>query len=455
MLSRRELLFTAAASPLAGEHRTVLAPAAEQDMQPVIAQALERAPAVLLRPGTYWLHRPLVVPAGVHLQGSGVAQTVLRLRSTGSNASEAVVILSDGASLSSLLLDGGLGGREASGELRTHVFGAVIRDASRAHIADCGVVDAGATAIGAKTWLPNGGGYLIEMTSAARGDVFGNVVERSFSDCPRAGFHCRMLSPFRGPEPAPGFWLRNNLFRGVNGSLGIKNGIELAGPRTVRNEVVGCKITNPLGQGGIEADLGAGLNRFTDCELEVRPRTAGPAFDGFSQRTSVSEGVPLRPSYDNEFVDCSVYGDVDDTHAGFRAFVDHGATRRSRFIRPKCDVRLVRTTGVGRGVCGYYQEARYGTISDAVVTDPVFRGVDDGVRLAGPFATTGLRVRGGAISARRAAISESRNARPDGVELRGVRLFAPEPAADGMVGVKLVDCVFEREAPASDAREPR
>jgi len=422
------------------------------DAAPRIGAALAAGGRVALGPGEYGLQTTLVIPPGCVLTGAADGSTVLRLVATGANASRAVVQLGAGAVAADLVLDGGLQEREASGELRDYVFGCVVIDASNATVDRCRSINSGATAASFTKAGGNGGGFLIWLTPQARSSVTGNRIRGCTSDNPDAGFHARILTPFREPLAPDGLFAERNLIENLRGFGGNKNAIELCGPATQRNTVRLASIENPRGQGAIEADFGASFNDFDQCSVVFREFTLKRSLDCFSQRTGPRPPLPPAVSQGNRFTDCRVSGSVQNASFYLRAFVESGASARASFVRPVCDLQVSDAPDRTPHVYGFYQEATMSDFTGTVVEQPSFSGVDVGVVLAGDRRTDGLQVQDGEIHARGALYEATGRGRRDvlfanmSLEARKDLRSNMQPLAAGGPGggPRFVNC---REAP--------
>lgn len=339
-----------------------LLPSRPSGNRTAIEHALKGGRTVQLGSGVYILDGTLHLPAESTLLGNG--STTLMLSSDAADKERSVVSMSNHATISQIIVDGNLFNREEFGSLKTYVFGIVIEGASFCFVENCSSINCGATKEFFVRSGGNGGGYLID---AENSDAIGNIIKNCVSFGPEAGFHARIITDFRGVGAIAR--AERNIISGLRGGLGNKNAIELVGPRTMRNSVSHCSIFAPQGQGGIEADFGASLNRFEDCTVTLdSSQRLSFTLDCFSQRTMPKNGRLFVP-HGNKFIRCIAKGEAHFNGHAVRGFTCFGAGREARFIDP---IMAVASLDRGGKVIGYYQEARYQAISAAEVTNARF-----------------------------------------------------------------------------------
>lgn len=337
-------------------------PSSPFENRTALEHALQGGRTVELGSDVYTLDKTLRLPPGSTLLGDG--STKLVLSSNANNSQRAVVSLSDNSTIKQIHLDGNLSIREKLGSLKDYVFGIEINGCSFCLVENCHSINCGAT----KNFFihsgGNGGGFLID---AEKSDAIGNTIKDCVSYGADAGFHARILTDFRGV--GANARAERNVIAGLRGYLGNKNAVELVGPRTARNLVTQCSIFAPQGQGGIEADFGASLNRFENCIVTLSSsQKLSLTLDCFSQRTMPKNGRLFVP-HGNMFIRCIAKGEAHfDGHA-VRGFTCFGAGRDAHFVDPIMAVTSLDQEGE---IIGYYQEDRFQRISPAIVTNPRF-----------------------------------------------------------------------------------
>ncbi|MET1756866.1 hypothetical protein ABVV53_15580 [Novosphingobium sp. RD2P27] len=372
-LTRRSALKAAVALPAwveSGKEAERIVFSGGHDAEGMIRASLKSCNSVVLGPGEIILKTTLIVPEGKRLIGR--PGTRLVLSSDCGDDVEAVLELRSGSYIEGLEISGNLEKRNATGVLSRYVFGVVIRDASSCKVVQCRVVDCGSVPRFLHRYGGNGGGFLIEASGHGSTCVRDNQLLSCSSVGRNAGFHARIKTPFkRKPDGCSEVLAVQNVIWNLQAFEGDKNGIELVGPGTCFNSVIGCHLRNPRGQGGIEADLGASENIFSACVISFFDNfNLARHLDCFSQRTAeIGDGM-LKLSHSNTFVDCSVVGHLALDGHYLRAFVCSGAGHGARFVKPRLQVEA-RKPGK---VIGYYEDSSLAKIEGITVVGESFAG---------------------------------------------------------------------------------
>ena len=227
-----------------------------------IQAAINASQNVIIPPGTYRFSATITAPSNRHIVGYGAP--VLKVTDSASTSFSMFLTDALNVTLENLIFDGNQSVRQTGAAVGGVFF---FGGAQNCKAIRCTVRDAGIRPLNTPsptTGSGSGNGFTISCENSDPRDTSYNVIDncRVEDANGQLSFGIRVFTDWLSGQNGNTKFVLNNVIKN-NVIIGTTwNAIEIAGPGTKYNEIIGNSSVNSLGNTGIEADKGASYNSF-------------------------------------------------------------------------------------------------------------------------------------------------------------------------------------------------
>lgn len=211
---------------------------------------------------------------------------------------------SDEVHVKNILLDANTQNREGPNEVA--VLG---------HVQNCHLKNVTMTNFGGSSDDPDGVGFVLNTMESAPQDTAHNIIEGLHLIDPedRCQYPFRLRTDWRYDKQIEEYerYTRDNILRYFHIEGGAKDPLEIAGPATQHNLVIGGVISDSIGERYIDLDHGPSFNTVKDCVVTGHKNSWGDSPVGAIQiRGEPPNDHPIRWAEGNSIDNCYV-SDID------------------------------------------------------------------------------------------------------------------------------------------------